>query len=136
MTSEFIKARHGKCRVPMFSGMGGPAGFCEKPAFGEYIEGQTFRDAWTGEVRRLDGKWRGHVVGPCCPQHGGPEEVGPRVFQDGHSADGRPMWCAVYEDFENLQESPAEFSIYAWKAVNRLLINYPRATRPQESRDE
>lgn len=119
MTSDFIKAQHGTCRVPMWSGAGGPAGFCGKPAFGVYIEGPTFRDGWTGEVRRLDGKWRGYVHGPCCPDHGGPEETGPRVFQDGTEG-GRPMWCAVFEDFENLQESPAAFHTSPWAAIAML----------------
>lgn len=131
MTSEFIKAQHGKCRVPMWSG-GLPAGFCDQPAFGEHIQGQRFRDAWTGHVRRLDGVWDGYVNGPCCPGHGGPNEIGPRVFQDGTDENGRPMWCAVYEDFENLQESPAEFDAKAWIAVAKLKRNHPRPEAPHD----
>ncbi len=127
MTSDFIKAQHGMCRVPMFSGLGGPAGFCGRPAFGVHIEGETFRDGWTGQRRRLDGKWNGYVYGPCCPQHGGPEETGPRVYQDGHSERGMAMWCAVYEDFENLQESPAEFHEKPWVAIAQLKVKHPRS---------
>lgn len=126
MASEFIKAQHGKCRVPMWMG-GFPSGFCGEPAFGEYIEGPTFRDGWTGEIRRRDGGWRGYVHGPCCPKHGGPQEVGPRVFQDGTDG-GVPMWCAVYEDFENLQESPACFNILPWVAIEHLQTKFPRST--------
>lgn len=113
------------CTVPMWCD-GLPAGTCGKPAFGIYIEGPTFRDGWTGEVRRIDGKWRGYVAGACCPMHGGPEKTGPRVYQDGYSASGRPMWCAVYEDFVNLQESPAEFDERPWIAIERLQKNHPR----------
>jgi hypothetical protein len=125
MASEFIKAHFGKCRVPMWSGIGYPDGFCDKPAFGEYIDGPTFRDGWTGEVHRRDGKWRGYVHGPCCPSHGGPDETGPRAFRDGTHG-GRPMWCAVYEDFENLQESPAEFGVSPWVAIEMLEKRHPR----------
>ena len=63
----------GKCSVPMWSG-GCPDGFCDKPAYGDYIPGQMFRDAWTGETRRMDGKYSGFVPGLACPAHGGPEK--------------------------------------------------------------
>jgi len=109
----------GRCQVPMWMG-GTPAGFCDQPAFGVYIEGPTFRDGWTGEVRRMDGKWKGFSGGLCCPNHSGPNEFGPRVFQDGWSERGRPMWCAVFHDFINLQESPAEFDERPWEAIQRL----------------
>lgn len=125
MVSNFIRAMHGKCRVPMFDGMGSPFGFCDNQAFGEYIPGPTFRDAWTGRVARMDGKFNGIVSGPCCPDHAGPDEIGPRVFQDGYS-NGAPMFCAVYEDFENLQESPAEFDTKPWVAIQKLIKNHPR----------
>lgn len=118
-----------KCRVPMWSG-GLPAGYCDKPAYGEYIEGETFKDAWTGEVRRFDGVYRGYVSGPCCPDHGGPQKTGPRVFQDGNTENGRPMWCAVYEDFVNLQESPAEFHPKPWIAIKMLIDKHPRTEKP------
>lgn len=115
----------GKCSVPMWMG-GCPSGTCDKPAFGGFIPGQTFRDAWTGEVRRLDGKFNGYVPSLACPQHGGPDEIGPRAYIDGQAENGRPMWCAVYEDFSNLQESPAEFHQYPWVAIARLEKNHPR----------
>lgn len=61
----------GKCSVPMWC-MGMPAGRCDRPAYGERLECPTFRDAWTGEIKRLDGKYAGWVSGLACPLHGGP----------------------------------------------------------------
>lgn len=110
----------GKCNAPMWTGYGGPAGRCGAPAWGEYIDGPKFRDGWTGEVRRRDGKFGGLVSGLACPRHGGPEETGPRVFQDGTTESGKPMWCAVWPDFENLQESPAAFHEHPWEAIRAL----------------
>lgn len=73
----------GKCSVPMWRD-GCPDGFCDADAFGNYVPGLTFRDAYTGEVRRLDGKWNGYVSGLACPKHGGPPcpgmEIEPGVF--------------------------------------------------------
>lgn len=114
-----------RCSVPMWMA-GCPAGRCGEPAYGVFIPGETFRDGWTGEVRRLDGKYNGYVPDLACPAHGGPKETGPRIFEDGTDAAGRRMWCAVYEDFENLQESPAEFSTKAWVAIEALLKKHPR----------
>lgn len=64
----------GKCSVPMWDGMGMPNGFCDRPAFGNYIPGQTFRDGYTGELRRLDGKFCGYAPALACAIHGGPEK--------------------------------------------------------------
>lgn len=61
----------GKCSVPMFS-IGGPAGFCDKPAYGTRPEGQQYRNAYTGEMMRIDGRYNGHVPGLACEGHGGP----------------------------------------------------------------
>lgn len=73
----------GKCSVPMWCG-GMPSGFCDADAFGEYIPGPMFRDGWTGERRRLDGKYSGYVSGLACPNHGGPPcpglEIEPGVW--------------------------------------------------------
>ena len=60
----------GKCSVPMWSG-GCPDGFCDKPAFGEYVPGEEFRDG-QGRMVRHDGKFNGYVVGLACPEHSGP----------------------------------------------------------------
>lgn len=117
----------GRCSVPMWMA-GCPAGSCGEEAFGIYIDGPTFRDAWSGEVRRMDGKFRGYVPDLACPKHGGPEKTGPRVLTDGTDENGRRMHFAFYEDFENLQESPAEFHIYPWVAIEMLLRNHPRTT--------
>lgn len=64
----------GKCSVPMWWGYGMPAGFCDKPAYGKPVPGQTYRDGWTGEIKRLDGRYSGYVPGLACPAHGGPDK--------------------------------------------------------------
>jgi hypothetical protein len=66
----------GKCSVPMWS-VGCPDGFCDRPAYGKPTPCQKFRDAWTGEVRRLDGRYNGYVPGLACVNHGGPEKPKP-----------------------------------------------------------
>ena len=68
----------GKCSVPMWMG-GLPCGFCDRPAYGKRAPGETWRDAWTGERRRFDGKYNGYVPGLACEAHGGPP---PRHFGD------------------------------------------------------
>lgn len=123
----------GPCSVPMWMG-GCPAGRCDQPAYGGYIDGPKYRDGWTGEICRMDGKFRGYVPGLACPMHGGPEKVGPRVFEDGTNEQGRPMWCAVYEDFENLQESPAEFHSQPWTAIEMLVKKHPRPVTAEAAR--
>lgn len=71
MTNESLI---GKCGVPMWQG-GCPAGVCGNDAYGPYIPGPTFRDPYTGELRRLDGKFNGYTPGDfTCPRHGGPEK--------------------------------------------------------------
>jgi len=92
------------CRVPMWMG-GAPAGFCGKPAYGEQYPREVLADR--------DGRYLfdhpAYCHGPCCPMHGGPQAHEPRIYQDGYTKQGRPMWCAVMPDFVNLQESPAGF---------------------------
>jgi len=63
----------GKCSVPMWSG-GCPDGFCDEPAYGFRPDCETFRDAYTGEIKRLDGRYNGYVPGLACPKHGGPKK--------------------------------------------------------------
>ena len=122
----------GKCSVPMWMG-GCPAGICGELAWGVWIPGETRRDGWTGETFRLDGRYNGYVPGLACPKHGGPDEIGPRVMQDGTGENGLPMWCAVYEDFINLMESPAEFHQKPWIAIELLTRNHPRAAPEAKS---
>lgn len=112
----------GRCSCPMWMG-GLPAGTCGADAWGGFIPGKTFRDGYTGQEVRFDRKYNGYVPGLACPSHGGPDREGPRAFQDGHDADGRAMWCAVWHDFENLQESPAEFHKDPWVAMARLVAS-------------
>lgn len=106
----------GKCRVPMWSGMGFPDGFCDKPAFGPQLPREVL--AQHNPRYLLDHPPYCH--GPCCPMHGGPKEGEPIVFQDGYTPQGRPMWCAVMPDFENLQESPAGFDGDGRVAIRNL----------------
>lgn len=62
----------GKCSVPMWSG-GCPAGFCDAPAYGERPPSKEYRVAWSGELKRMDGRYNGYVPALACPGHGGPE---------------------------------------------------------------
>lgn len=104
----------GKCRVPMWMG-GFPAGFCDQPANGPQLPMEVL--FWKRAWRRED---RPYCTGPCCPNHGGPRDGEPIIFQDGYSDRGRPMWCAVMPDFENLQESPAGFNEDGNQALENL----------------
>jgi hypothetical protein len=92
--------------------MGGcPAGLCGEPAYGERPVCREWRNAWTGEMIREDGRYSGYVPGLACPIHGGPRE---RVFMDGNA------WCAVKPDFINLQESHAGFGNTREEAIAAL----------------
>jgi len=96
---ELDETGRGLCSVPMWMD-GCPAGFCDEEAYGERPESPTYRDGWTGELYRRDGRYNGYVPGLACIGHGGPRS---RVFKDGD------QYCAVFPDFQNLQESPAGF---------------------------
>lgn len=99
----------GKCSVPMWCG-GYPAGFCDKPAYGERPLGRTITH-WDGYRFRPDGLYAGHVPGLACSDHGGPKV---RTYMDGSA------WCAVRSDFINLQESPAGFGATRQDAITAL----------------
>ena len=62
----------GKCSVPMWIG-GCPAGFCDKPAYGERPPAEVIT-RWDGYQYRLDGRYAGYVPGLACSGHGGPAE--------------------------------------------------------------
>jgi hypothetical protein len=61
----------GRCSVPMWMN-GCPCGFCDAPAYGKRPEGTQFRNAYTGEMMRFDGRYNGYVPGLACEGHGGP----------------------------------------------------------------
>lgn len=63
----------GKCSVPMFMG-GCPAGFCDEPAYGTRPPCAQWRNAYSGELLRMDGRYNGYVPGLACPGHGGPSK--------------------------------------------------------------
>lgn len=104
----------GKCRVPMWMA-GFPAGFCDVPANGPQLPMEVL--FWSRAWRAED---RPYCFGPCCPNHGGPKDGEPIVFQDGYTEKGRQMWCAVMPDFEDLQISPAGFSGNGNEAIRLL----------------
>ncbi len=101
----------GKCSVPMWMG-GCPSGFCDEPAYGKPPPSKIYRNAWTGEEKRMDGRYSGYVPGLACYGHGGPEF---RTFMDGNA------WCAVRRDFVNLQESLAGFGATRDEAIAALV---------------
>lgn len=100
----------GLCSVPMWMN-GIPAGFCDRPAYGNRPNGSTWRNAYTGEEMRHDGRYNGYVPGLACECHGGPRI---RTFKDGNA------WCAVKPDFVNLQESDAGFGDTPEAAIKEL----------------
>lgn len=105
--------QEGKCRVPMWMG-GLPAGFCGEQAFGHQLPARVL---WND--RNIDRP--AHCHGHCCPMHGGPRENEPRIFMDGYTTEGRPMWCAVFPDYINLHESHAAFDGDPIRARAKLL---------------
>lgn len=94
-----------KCRVPMWMG-GFPSGHCDKEAFGDQLP-RAILERERGYSREYNPI--PYCFGPCCPAHGGPQADEIRVYADGYTPKGRPMWCAVMPDFINLQESEAGF---------------------------
>lgn len=69
---ELNEQGYGKCSVPMWQN-GMPAGFCDRIAFGKPTECERYRDPFTGEMRRKDGKYSGYVPYLACYAHGGPK---------------------------------------------------------------
>ena len=72
----------GRCSVPMWAG-GLPAGFCDRPAYGERPVSKMWRRS-DGSLSRCDGKYDGYVPALACPEHGGP---GPLMPVDGQEVE-------------------------------------------------
>jgi hypothetical protein len=100
----------GLCSVPMWRG-GCPAGFCDKPAFGERPNAPTHRRC-DGYEWRDDGRYPGYVPALACPQHGGPHLV---IQQDGNA------WMAALPGFTNLHDSTTGWGDSAEAAQADLL---------------
>lgn len=74
--SDPLQPLLGTCSVPMWMG-GCPAGFCDEPAYGERPVCREYRDPYTGETFREDGRYSGYVPDLACPRHGGPAAPAP-----------------------------------------------------------
>lgn len=57
--------------MPMWAS-GLPAGLCGRDAYGVRPDSKIWRDAYTGQEHRADGKYSGYVPGLACSRHGGP----------------------------------------------------------------
>lgn len=71
MWHEVLTDGVGKCSVPMFWGWGGPAGFCDNPAYGKQEPKQIRYGEW------VHSEWRfaaGYCPALACYGHGGPKE--------------------------------------------------------------
>lgn len=118
----------GRCSVPMWSGMGGPSGFCDRPAWGEqYAEGTKYAPSWWSPRDRngyllMPDKSKPFACGLACNHHGGPASDAIRFVRDGS------MWCAFLPDFVNLQESIAGFGETQPKAEADLRAAIAKAT--------
>jgi hypothetical protein len=86
-------------------GIGGPNGFCDRPAWGEqYTRGTQHAPYYDAPgTRGRYGNYQPYVPAFACDWHGGPKEDQIRFVRDGN------MWCAFMPGFENLQESNAGF---------------------------
>ena len=65
-----LKNGVGKCSVPMWQ-MGVPAGFCDRPAYGNQVPFKMY-ERWDGVWKRMDGGYDGYVPALACEAHGGP----------------------------------------------------------------
>lgn len=102
------------CNVPAWIG-GSPAGVCGEKAYGHQLP-----DLYLYETRSMVRV--PYCFGHACPAHGGPRENEVRIFQDGLTPQGRPMWCAVMPDFVDLHESHAGFDGNPVAAAKKLQI--------------
>lgn len=118
--------QEGTCNTPMWL-WGAPSGLC-----GEKSHGHQLPSRFLMETRYLTRQTIPFCRGHACVAHGGPREDEPRIFQDGTTEEGRPMWCAVMPDFIDLQVSPAGFDGNPVLAVARLRAAIARATGEQQ----
>lgn len=59
--------------MPLFYADGSPAGFCGEPAYGKRPPCEQYYCHATQRMKRVDGRYNGHVPDLACPKHGGPE---------------------------------------------------------------
>lgn len=76
---ELDENGEGLCSVPMWIG-GMPGGFCDNAAYGERPSCEQYRNGFTGEMQRTDGRYNGYVPALACPGHGGPPKP-PATFR-------------------------------------------------------
>lgn len=98
---------------------GVPAGFCDRPAYGEQYNGRHSHPRYQG----FNGAIRPFAMGYCCDRHDGPAADEIRFIRDGS------MWCAFRPDFENLAESLAGFGDTQDKAEADLIRAEMRAPK-------
>ncbi len=81
----------GKCSVPMWSGLGDEAGFCDEPAFGpqtkEYRAQFPRFQRYPGEPRAV------YAPALACPGHGGPKPKCPEGCTGIDLGDGNTSGC-------------------------------------------
>ena len=75
----------GKCSVFKYRG-GVPIGFCNKEAFGDYIDGKRHERGPRAGFR-IDGKFSGDLPGLACNEHGGPKRLKTPTLKRGKSHD-------------------------------------------------
>jgi len=68
-----LKNGVGKCSVPMWSGYGMPAGFCDKDAYGPMDK------QWHREREWVTGGYVTSASFLACPIHGGPKAKNPAL---------------------------------------------------------
>jgi len=103
----------GKCSVPMWCAPGIPAGFCNKPAYGKPPPTTYWRDAHTGEQKRMDGRYHGYVPNLACSGHGGPKLID--VLHEGDPC----KYCGTPHDEVPIGPCDARASEWAGHTVSR-----------------
>jgi hypothetical protein len=97
----------GKCSKPMWSGMGGDAGFCDADAYGEQTAEFIRREKALGRNT--------YVPALACPAHGGPEAGD---FEE--SPTGKPLQPCCGRTQANCEcPEPRAVTFYEWDALDR-----------------